>query len=70
MDRRHILEPGDDLQRQGSRLHRRKAKVGDLVRVEGRMRDRSYEKGGETIYIVDRIVEVFGILAYRTEVAG
>lgn len=42
-----------------------KAKVGDLVRVEGRMRDSSYEKGGETIYTVDRIVDHFGILASK-----
>lgn len=42
-----------------------KAKVGDLVRVEGRMRDSSYTKGGETIYTVDRIVDHFGILASK-----
>ncbi len=47
-----------------------KAKVGDLVRVEGRMRDGSYEKNGETIYTVDRIVDVFGILASKAESAG
>lgn len=42
-----------------------KAQVGDLIRVEGRMRDSSYEKGGETIYTVDRIVDQFGILASK-----
>lgn len=42
-----------------------KANVGDLIRVEGRMRDSSYEKGGETIYTVDRIVDQFGILAHK-----
>lgn len=46
-----------------------KAKVGDLVRVEGRMRDSSYEKGGETIYTVDRIVDHFGILASKGDSA-
>lgn len=44
-----------------------KAKVGDLVRVEGRMRDSSYEKDGETIYTTDRHVEHFGILAHAGE---
>lgn len=46
-----------------------KAQVGDLVRVEGRMRDSSYDKGGETIYTVDRIVDQFGILASKAEAA-
>ena len=46
-----------------------KAQVGDLIRVEGRMRDSSYEKGGETIYTVDRIVDQFGILASKGEAA-
>lgn len=45
------------------------AKVGDLVRVEGRMRDSSYEKDGETIYTCDRIVDVFGILAKKGDSA-
>ncbi len=44
------------------------ASIGDLVRVEGRMRDSSYEKGGETIYTVDRIANEFGILASKAEV--
>ncbi|API61308.1 MAG: single-stranded DNA-binding protein [Sphingomonadales bacterium] len=44
-----------------------KAKVGDLVRVEGRLRDSSYEKGDETVYTVDRIVDQFGILAHAAE---
>lgn len=47
----------------------KKAKVGDLVRVEGRMRDSSYDKGGETIYTVNRIADTFGILASKAESA-
>lgn len=45
------------------------AHVGDLVRVEGRMKDSSYEKDGDTIYTVDRIVEQFGILAKKGDSA-
>ncbi len=48
----------------------RNASIGDLVRVEGRMRDSSYEKDGETIYTVDRIANEFGILASKAEAQG
>ncbi len=48
----------------------RNAVIGDLVRVEGRMRDSSYEKNRETIYTVDRIVNEFGILASKAEAQG
>lgn len=39
------------------------ANVGDLVKVEGRMRDSRYERNGETIYTTDRYVRKFEIVA-------
>ncbi len=45
----------------------KKAKVGDLVRIEGRLRDASYQKAGDPIYTVDRIADTFGLLATKAE---
>lgn len=40
---------------------------GDLVRVVGRMRDGEYERDGERVFTVDRIVDEFDLLAPRGE---
>ena len=39
-----------------------KTKPGDLVQTEGRMRQGSYEKGGETVYTVEIISDEFNLL--------
>lgn len=43
------------------------AKVGDRVKVKGRVRDSRYEKNGETIYTTDRNVREFEIVARAGE---
>ena len=40
---------------------------GDLVRVVGRLRDSEYERNGEKVYTVDRLVEEFDLLARRSD---
>jgi single-stranded DNA-binding protein len=42
-----------------------KVRTGELVRVVGRMRDNDYEKDGQRIFTVDRIVDEFDRLAGR-----
>ena len=43
---------------------------GDLVRVVGRLRDNEYERDGERVYTVDRIVDDFDRLAGKPESDG
>ncbi len=37
--------------------------VGDLVFVRGRMRDTSFQKNGETVYVTERIANEFSLQA-------
>lgn len=41
--------------------------AGDLVNVDGRMRDSSYQKGNHTIYTTERIVVRFDRLATKEQ---
>ena len=45
------------------------AKAGDLVYIRGRIKQNSFERNGEKVYMVDLIAEEFSILAAKNQKA-